>query len=186
MSQREQAAPPRPVSFDQAAAETSGISREEIDAATRFLFEEARLADESRYLEWEQLVDDDMVYWVPRGEGNFDPEKHISITYDNRRRLANRIRQLDTGRRLSQKPPSPMRRLLSNIEVTREPNGEYRLFCNFALFELQIQATNALQGWPGRTEYRLRNREGRGLVMFFKKVTLVNGAGPVPSIAFLL
>ena len=30
-----------------------------------FLYKEARLADESRYSEWEALVDDDMHYWIP-------------------------------------------------------------------------------------------------------------------------
>jgi len=53
------------------------ISEHEYSAARDFLYLEARLADESRYLDWEALVEDDMIYWVPRGEGDFDIDKHL-------------------------------------------------------------------------------------------------------------
>ncbi len=159
-----------------------GGEREEIE---QFLFEEARLADESRYSEWEALLDEDMVYWVPLGDGNYDPEQHMSITRDNRARLGNRILQLTTGRRYAQTPPSPMRRMLSNIVVRREQNGEYSAACNFVLYELRLQSTNHLQVWPGRIHYKLR-RKDRGLKMFFKKIVLVNGNIALPGLAFLL
>ena len=161
------------------------LSHEELREIESFLYKEARLADESRYSEWESLVDDDMYYWVPRGEGDFDPAQHVSITADNRLRLSNRIKQLNTGLRHAQTPPSPMRRLISNIEATRHDNGEYTVFCNFALYELRIQATNLMQVWPGRIEYRLR-RSGDDFKMFYKKVMLVNGDTPLPSLAFII
>ena len=56
------------------AAAPAAVSDRDYNAARDFLYLEARLADESRYLEWEALVEDDMVYWVPRGEGDFDIE----------------------------------------------------------------------------------------------------------------
>jgi 3-phenylpropionate/cinnamic acid dioxygenase small subunit len=150
-----------------------------------FIFRECRLADESRYEAWEALVDDDMYYWIPRGEGDFDLSRHVSITADNRSRLSNRIRQLMTGTRHSQSPPSPMRRLVSNIEAYVLPSGEFVTFCNFVLYEMRVQSTDDLCVWPGRIEYRLRRRDD-GLRMFFKKVVLVNGAGPLPSLGFIL
>jgi benzoate/toluate 1,2-dioxygenase beta subunit len=163
-------------------AAVSESERREIEA---FLYTEARLADESRYSEWEALVEDDMYYWVPRGEGEFDLSRDVSITADNRSRLANRIKQLKTGVRHAQVPPSPMRRLVSNIEVERRGAGEYTAWCNFALYELRIQSTGHVQLWAGRMEFRLRRRDA-GLRMFYKRVSLVNGAMPVPSIAFIL
>jgi 3-phenylpropionate/cinnamic acid dioxygenase small subunit len=150
-----------------------------------FLTLEARLADESRYAEWEELVEPDMYYWIPRGEGDFDRDRDISITADNRSRLANRIKQLKTGARHAQVPPSPMRRLYGNVEAYLRGDGEYTVFCNFSLFEMRVQSTGHLQVWAGRMEFHLRRRDG-GLRMFFKRVSLINGDQPVPSIAFIL
>lgn len=150
-----------------------------------FLYMEARLADESRYSEWEALVDDDMFYWVPRGPENDDPDKNISITADTRARLANRIKQLNTGLRFAQVPPSPMRRLISNIEASEDSAKNLHVSCNFVLYELRVQSTHQLQVWPGRIEYRLRRKDGV-LKMFFKKVILINGDMPIPSLAFII
>lgn len=161
------------------------VSRDERDEVEAFLYLEARLADESRYTEWEALVDDDMYYWVPLRDRDHDPSRKVSITSDNRARLANRIKQLNTGLRHAQLPPSPMRRLISNIEISHESDGVYLAGCNFVLYELRVQSTGQLQVWPGRTEYKLRRHDG-GLRMFFKKVMLVNATAPLPSIGFIL
>ena len=40
-------------------------SAAEYKAVEAFLYKESRLADESRYDEWEALWEDDAVYWVP-------------------------------------------------------------------------------------------------------------------------
>jgi len=150
-----------------------------------FLYLEARLADESRYKEWEELLDNDMIYWVPRGEGDFDPQRDVSIINDNRARLATRLRQLRTGTRHSQTPVSQMRRLLANIQPRRISETEYHVGSNFALFEMQMQSTERVVIWAGRVEHKLRRSES-GLRMFFKKVVLVNGGEPIPSLAFLI
>ena len=161
------------------------IPYEEYAEIRDFLFKEARLADESRYSEWEALVDDDMFYWVPRGEGDFDPKKDVSITADNRKRLKTRIAQLNTGERYAQVPVSTMRRLISNIEIESINDTEYKVLSNFALYELRAQSTRNVEVWAGRVEHGLRRKDGE-LKMFLKKVMLVNGDEPLPSIAFLL
>jgi 3-phenylpropionate/cinnamic acid dioxygenase small subunit len=161
------------------------MTGDEIREIEAFLFLEARLADESRYDDWEALVDQDMVYWVPVGEGDYDPEERVSIIYDNRTRLASRIRQLNTGVRYAQTPPSPMRRLLSNIEIRKPAEDEYITFSNFILLELQVQATHNFCIWGGRVEHRIR-RGANGLRMFFKKVSLVNSTEPLPTMGFLI
>lgn len=150
-----------------------------------FLYLEARLADESRYSEWEDLLEPDMIYWVPRGKGDFDPRWDVSIINDNRRRLATRLRQLRTGTRHSQTPVSQMRRLLANIQPRRISETEYLVSSNFALFEMQMQSTERVVIWAGRVEHKLRRSES-GLRMFFKKVELVNGGEAIPSLAFLI
>jgi benzoate/toluate 1,2-dioxygenase subunit beta len=163
---------------------TVELEAQELRQIEDFLYREARLADESRYSEWESLVDDDMFYWVPRGEGE-DHDHEVSITADSRRRLANRIKQLNTGLRFAQVPPSPMRRLLSNIEAAGIGPNEFQVFCNFVLYEMRVQSTNDVQIWPGRIEYKLRRKDG-ALKMFFKKVMLINSEGAIPALAFII
>jgi 3-phenylpropionate/cinnamic acid dioxygenase small subunit len=103
---------------------------------------------------------------------------------DNRPRLATRVRQLRTGLRHAQSPPSPMRRLLSNLEYEREGDG-YRVAGNFVLYEHAVQAGNRLRIWSGRVTYGVRRREGE-LRMRRKVVELVNAADALPSLAFLI
>ena len=59
---------------------------------SQFIHHEARLQDEHRYAEWEQLWTDDAIYWVPANGDDTDPEQQMSIIYDNRSRIALRIR----------------------------------------------------------------------------------------------
>jgi 3-phenylpropionate/cinnamic acid dioxygenase small subunit len=162
------------------------ISEHEYNAARDFLYLEARLADESRYLDWEALVEDDMIYWVPRGEGDFDIDKHVSITADNRSRLRTRIAQLATGKRHAQVPVSTMRRMVSNIEVARLPDGGWQVYSNFVLYELRRSSTGKIEVWPGRVEHRLRRRADGTLGMYYKKVMLIHGDEALPSLAFII
>ena len=159
------------------------VSDAEQHEVTAFVYREARLADEARYADWEALWTDDAVYWVPRAEGH-DPNTHVSHIYDNRTRLATRVRQLATGYRYSQEPASPMRRLLSNVEVTRTDDG-YEVGSNFILTEIVAQSTHAMRVWAGRSTHRLRRIDG-ALKLASKKVVLVNGDEAIPTLAFLI
>ena len=165
-------------------------TRRDIEA---FVYREARLADESRYDEWEALVTDDMHYWVPFGPGNYEPGTRVSYINDNRARLGTRIRQLATGVHHAQDPPSSMRRVVSNIEILSadgdgdgDGNGdEFEVGSNFVLYEHAVQATGHLRLWAGRATHRLR-RTPDGLRMAAKKVELVNSTSPLPNLPFII
>src|SRR5215470_4711308 len=94
-----------------------------LDAVTAFIYREARFQDEHQYEAWEALWTDDGVYWVPANGADIDPEKEMSIIYDNRSRIALRVRQLMTGKHFTQTPQSRLRRLVSNIELMDEQPG---------------------------------------------------------------
>jgi len=151
----------------------------------QLLFLEARLADESRYEEWLSLMTDDMRYWVPSGRADYDPDTRISFINDNRSRLETRVRQLLTGVRYAQVPPSPMRRVISNLEIESADDGTTTAGSNFVLYELSAQATNELRVWAGRTTHGIRRVEGE-LRIAAKTVELVNASQPLPTLAFLL
>lgn len=149
-------------------------------AVEQFLYREARLADEHRYDEWEALWTDDALYWVPMSE-DADPETQISYIFDNRARLASRIRQLKTGRRHSQAPQSRLRRSISNIEI--EPRGEdIAVTSNFILMEAR---RGVLTTWAGQVLHRLR-RVGDDFRIAGKTVHLVNSGDAIHNLAFLI
>ena len=149
---------------------------------SQFLYLEARLQDEHRYAEWEALWTDDAIYWVPtNGEGG-DPEREMSIIYDNRSRIGLRIRQFFTGKRFSQSPQSRLRRVIANIEVLGEEERGVNVAANMLLFETSRRGDLV---WGARNEYLLR-REDAGWRLARKKVALVNNESALKTMAFLI
>ncbi len=160
------------------------LSYEQKEAVVAFLYREARFADEARYDEWEALWCDEANYWVPREEG-LDPATQVSHINDNRARIATRVAQLKTGYRFSQEPSSPMRRLISNIEIEAPAEGVYQVTSNFILLEMAVQSTNDMHTWAGQVRHELQLENGE-LKMSRKKVVLINGDEPIPNLAFLI
>jgi 3-phenylpropionate/cinnamic acid dioxygenase small subunit len=163
----------------------SAVDSEERREIEAFVYREARLADESDYAGWEALLTDDMHYWVPQGRADYEPGTRMSFINDNRTRVATRIRQLMTGHRHAQTPPSPMRRVISNLEVLERSDDGYVVGANFVLYEHAVQATHNVRVWAGRVTYGLR-RTDDGLRMSRKVVELVNAADALPSLAFII
>ena len=165
------------------------VARRELrDEVEAFLVLEARLADESRYAEWLEQMADDVSYWVPSGPaGTAGRDDRMSYVNDNRRRLETRVGQLLTGVHYAQTPPSPMRRVIANLEflAVDEVEGEVTTAYNFVLHELSVQATGELRTWAGRATHRLRRIDG-GWRIAAKTVELVNASQPLPTLAFLL
>jgi len=152
----------------------------ELEAIAQFLYREARLADEGEYDAWEALWTDDGVYWVPAGGA--DPDHAMSILYDNRSRIALRVRQLKTGRRWAQSPPSSVRRLITNVEILAVDGDDVIVGANFLAVESRPRGTVV---WAGRSEYRLR-RDGDGFRLARKTVRLVDRDRALPTLAFLI
>jgi 3-phenylpropionate/cinnamic acid dioxygenase small subunit len=157
----------------------TSLDRDQIE---QFLYREARFADERDYDAWEALWTDDALYWVPAGAADSDPVNQVSVIYDNRRRISTRLDQLRTGKRYAQAPPSNMRRLLANIEVLGEHEGDLEVGANFLLYESRARG-NTL--WGGRTTYRLRTVDGE-IRLSYKKVVLVDLDRPLPTLGFLI
>ena len=153
-----------------------------LDEVAQFVYREARLQDDHEYDAWEALWTDDGIYWIPaNGEGT-DPENEMSIVYDNRSRIALRVKQFHTGKRFSQTPRSRLRRIVSNIEILGSDDTGILVTTNAMVFESNKRGDTI---WASRNEYKLR-REGEGLRMAAKKVILVNNETALYSMAFLI
>ena len=147
-----------------------------------FLYREGHLQDRHEYDAWEALWTEDGVYWIPANGDEMDPEREMSIIYDNRSRIALRIRQLHTGRRLAQEPKSNLVRVISNVEVVKAAAGEIQVRANAIIFESTARRDTL---WGTRCEYLLRRMDGT-LRMARKKVMLVNNSKALPTLSFLI
>ena len=134
-----------------------------VDDATRaeveqFLFREARLLDNAQMEEWLELFTKDCLYWTPVSPGGGDPTKEITISFDDRRRLEDRIYRIRTGYAWSQVPASRTIRLISNVEVWQgDEEDVLRVRSNFVIHELRAGRMKLLSGWYG---HRLRKEDG--------------------------
>jgi len=149
---------------------------------SQFIYREARHQDNHEYDAWEALWTDDGVYWIPANGEAGDPEQEMSIIYDNRSRIALRVRQFHTGKRYSQSPRSPLRRVISNVEVLENNGTDLVVTANAIVFEAHARGDTL---WGSRNEYRLRREDGV-LRMVGKKVVLTNNERALYSMAFLI
>jgi benzoate/toluate 1,2-dioxygenase beta subunit len=155
------------------------VDRERVE---QFLYHEARLMDEHRGDEWLALWTEDALYWVPTGHDSPNPDREISLIYDDRVRLQLRIDRLKSGFAHAQEPKSRMRRLISNIEIEEAENGEIVTSSNFMLAELRRGKQDL---FAGRSIHRLRPHNG-SFKMVSKKVLLVNNDEPIDNLTFLI
>lgn len=118
---------------------------------------EARLLDQGRYQDWLALFAPECVVWAPAAANPGDPRREVSVLFDDRRRLEDRIFRLGTGSAWSQVPPSRTLRLVANVEPFRtEERAVLMVRSNFLLCELRAGETRSLAGWCG---HRLRRRQ---------------------------
>ena len=159
---------------------TKGLTRER---AETFLYREAQLADEHRFDEWLALWEtSEITYWIPANQNDIDPQRHISIAYDDRERLEGRLMRLKSRGMHSQQPRSRMRRMVSNVVIESDDGALAQVEANFMLVELR---SNAQSTYGGRFIYRLRY-DAAGIHLVSKKVLLVNNDEFIGNLTFLL
>lgn len=149
---------------------------------SQFLYVEARLQDVHDYDGWESLWEDDAIYWVPANGHDTDPERQMSVIYDNRSRIHVRIEQLKTGRRHTQTPRSELARLISNVEIGEIAEAEVSVLANVLIYEDNLRGETL---WAARNEYRLRLVDG-AFRLVRKKIGLVNNSKPIFTLSFLV
>jgi benzoate/toluate 1,2-dioxygenase beta subunit len=89
-----------------------------------FLVYEARLLDERRFEEWAALFTPDGYYWAPAQPGQDDPRSDVSIFFDDRELMQERIRRLRHPRVHAQLPASRTSHLVVNVTVELSAAGD--------------------------------------------------------------
>ena len=127
----------------------------ERDRFRMLLEREARLLDQLRYDDWLALYTAECIYWVPSTPGAGDPRREISVMFDDRRRLEDRIYRFRTGYAWSQAPASRTVRLITNVEVFATARDDARMLrSNFLISEFWGDETRVLTGWTGHRVVR--------------------------------
>jgi benzoate/toluate 1,2-dioxygenase beta subunit len=135
-----------------------------IDAGERERFRallerEARLLDQLDFDAWLAMYAPECVCWVPATPSGGDPRREIAISFDDRRRMEDRVYRLRTGYAWSQAPVSRTVRMISNVEVFAAADAAKRMVrSNFLISEFRPDGVRFLSGWCG---HRFAARNGR-------------------------
>jgi 3-phenylpropionate/cinnamic acid dioxygenase small subunit len=122
----------------------------ERDRFRALLEREARLLDALAFDEWLKMYAPECIYWVPTTPEGSDPRREVAISFDDRRRLEDRIYRLRTGYAWSQAPKSRTVRMISNVEVFTTDRSTIRMArSNFLISEFRVDGTRYLSGWCG-------------------------------------
>jgi benzoate/toluate 1,2-dioxygenase beta subunit len=146
------------------------------DAAERDRFRllierEARLLDQLMFDEWLAMYAPECIYWVPSTPEGGDPRREIAITFDDRRRMEDRIYRLRTGYAWSQAPKSRTVRMVTNVEVFATARADTRMVrSNFLISEFRPDGVRFLSGWCG---HRFVEQDGRWLIAV-RQVNLID------------
>ena len=116
------------------------------DECRALLEREARLLDQNRFEDWLALYAENCIVWVPAAETAGDPRQEVSMYFDDRRRLEDRIFRLRTGKAWSQVPASRCVRQVANVEVFR--SGERLMVrSNLLMTEFRAGETRFIAAW---------------------------------------
>jgi benzoate/toluate 1,2-dioxygenase beta subunit len=157
-----------------------GVERSAIE---RFLYQEARLMDNHRYDDWLALWAEDgqVTYWVPCNGDDIDPTINVSIIYDTRTQLRNRITRLRETLWLREQSPR-LSRVVSNVEVQNETDAGVTASSSFMLAQLHRHNQYL---WAGTSIHKLVTA-GDSFRIRSKKVVLINNDEPMPNLMFLI
>lgn len=150
--------------------------------AEEILYDEARRLDEGRYEDWFAMLTDDITYWVPCNGDGGDPNREISLVFDDHARLRDRIDRLATGVAHAQRPASKTRRLVSNVQVDEAEEDHAKVMSAFMLYELRQGRQRV---FAGCYEHRMRFESG-GWKIAAKKAVLVNNDEVIDNLTFIV
>jgi p-cumate 2,3-dioxygenase beta subunit len=116
-----------------------------------FLYREARLLDDWRLAEWEQLFTDDGRYLVPpvgiERPDEADPARMLFIVADDRVRIGQRVIRLMKASAHAEYPHSRTRHLVSNVEILRsDEDGRLRVTACFVVYRVRHREVGTYMG----------------------------------------
>lgn len=148
-------------------------------ALEQFLFHEARLLDEQRWEEWNDLFTEDGVYWAPASPAQPDATHHVSLMHENALLRAVRIKRFRHPNAFSLQPKPRTVHMISNVMpdgVT--DNGDHVVTSRFQMAQYRREK---LDLFIGTYTHHLRVVSGSFRIAL-KKADLVNCDAPMENI----
>jgi len=140
--------------------------------------------DDHEYDKWLDMWADDATYWVPSNDEDGDPRQTVSVIYDDRERLEERVFRLTNPGAHSQDPPSRMRRVVSNVEIEWDGDSESDIRVHSAY--VLVENRRAVQDVYAAKVEHLLAQSGGDLRIRTKKVVLTAIDDPLGNLTFLL
>ncbi|QQK74711.1 aromatic-ring-hydroxylating dioxygenase subunit beta [Salicibibacter cibarius] len=147
-----------------------------------FIYKEADLINSEQLNEWLELFTDDAFYWIPSNSDDIDPKKHVSIIYDDRKRLEERVWRIESGQAYGQQPRSKTRHIISNVFIKDSDTDMVVVSSNFMIVEMRRSKQTI---YSGRFEHQLV-REESSWKIGSKKVELINNDEYLGNLSFIL
>ncbi len=166
------------------SAAVGHLSEPDLRTVEQFLYHEARLLDEKRWQEWDDLFTEDGTYWVPASIDQPDPIRHVSLVYENRLLRTVRIERYANDNAHSLQPMPQSSHLVSNvvIESFDETTGECIVSSRFVVFEYRRDVQTVFGGEYVHTLVT----DGCTFKIKQKRVNLVNCEGALENINIYL
>ena len=150
----------------------------------QFLYHEARLLDEQRWDEWNDLFTGEGEYWVPAAHDQPDPQNHISLIYETDLLRAVRIKRFKHPNAFSLQPKPRCTHIISNVMLDEydAEKQEYVVNSRFVMLQYRREMQDIFGG--SYTHY-LKGVNG-GFRIRKKRVDLVNCDAPMSNILLYL
>ena len=150
-----------------------------------FLYREAALLDEWCLEEWLALLTEDARYLVPSNDApDGDPANTLYTIADDIQRIRGRVRRLNDPGAHAEFPHSRTRRIISNVRIVGDGEGELEVAANFVVY--RFRRNERVGEYVGRYRYRLRVVDGALRIAFREAILDAQELGGLGSVAFIL
>ncbi len=154
----------------------------ELKELEQFLYHEARLLDEQRWAEWNELFTKDGEYWVPASPEQADAQNHVSLIYETELLRAVRIKRFKHPNAFSLQPKPRSVHLISNVMLDDYDEHSCVLSSRFIMLQYRREE---LDTFGGSYTHHLQ-RVGGDYKIRKKRVDLINCDAPLGSILLYL
>lgn len=160
---------------------TKQITRQDV---VDFLYNEAKLLDEWKLLEWAELFTNDGTYQVPPlGKPDADPKTAMYYINDNRSRIQDRAERLLKKEAHVEYPHSTTLRNYHNIKVYDLDKNVIRVECNFTTHRTKREVVDY---FIGRHQYELVIFNGELKIKSKKVILHLDSLRPQGKISLIL
>ena len=158
------------------------VTRAEVED---FLYHEAALLDEWKLKEWEALLTEDAVYYVPpNDQPDGDHRNTLFLVADDRERIRQRIIRVLDPNCHAEHPKSRTRRMISNVRIVAVDGDLVTVAANFVCY--RFRRYERIREYVGAYRYVLR-RAGQSFRIKERRVFIdAHELGALGSVSFIL